>query len=114
MKGDFMPSGRGIFERGVEHVGEQYVHVLVPKDESEYRGPWDCSEFVSWCVFQEAGILYGCDNDRGHPASVKAFTGYWERDARDLGRRISWERAAGIVGAIVLRYPVPSPEAFRE
>lgn len=100
-----MPTGRGIFERAVEHLGEPYVHVLVPKDDGDYHGPWDCSEFVSWCVFQESGILYGCDNDRGHPASVKAFTGYWERDAQKLGTKISCAKAAGISGAIVLRYP---------
>jgi peptidoglycan hydrolase-like protein with peptidoglycan-binding domain len=100
-----MPTGRGIFQRAVQHVGEQYVHVLVPKDDTDYRGPWDCSEFASWCVFQESGILYGCDNDRGHPASVKAFTGYWERDAQNLGKKISYAEAAGISGALVLRYP---------
>jgi peptidoglycan hydrolase-like protein with peptidoglycan-binding domain len=102
-----MPTGHGIFQRAVEHVGEPYVHVRVPKDDSDYHGPWDCSEFVSWCVFQESGILYGCDNDHGHPASVKAFTGYWERDAKKLGRTIPWPEAAGISGAIVLRYPPP-------
>jgi peptidoglycan hydrolase-like protein with peptidoglycan-binding domain len=100
-----MPTGRGIYERAVEHLAEPYVHVLVPKDDSDYHGPWDCSEFVSWCVFQESGILYGCDNDHGHPASVKAFTGYWERDAQKLGTKISCAKAAGIIGAIVLRYP---------
>src|SRR5215831_13173336 len=102
-----MASGRGIYQRGVEHLGERYVHVLVPKDDSSYHGPWDCSEFASWCVFQESGILYGCDNDRGHPSSVKAFTGYWRRDAKKLGKEISCAEAAGIIGAIVLRYPPP-------
>ena len=100
-----MASGRGIYQRGVEHLGERYVHVLVPKDDGSYHGPWDCSEFVSWCVYQESGILYGCDNDRGHPVSAKAYTGYWHRDAEKLGRKISWQDAAGITGAVVLRYP---------
>ena len=102
-----MPTGHGIFQRAIEHLGEPYVHVVVPKDDSGYYGPWDCSEFASWCVFQESGILYGCDNDRGHPSSVKAFTGYWRRDAKKLGKEISCAEAAGIIGAIVLRYPPP-------
>jgi peptidoglycan hydrolase-like protein with peptidoglycan-binding domain len=100
-----MPTGTGILERALKHIGERYEHVLAPKNDPNWRGPWDCSEFVSWCVFQEAGLLYGCDDDHGSPAIAKAYTGYWERDAAAFDDKISVKEASGIAGAVVLRYP---------
>jgi hypothetical protein len=88
------------------NVGEKYrLGALVPKNDRDYHGPWDCSEFISWCVFQTVGILYGCEDNGGNPAKADAWTGYWERDARRLGRMISVQDAAGIPGAVVLRFP---------
>lgn len=59
-----MPSGQGVVERARKHIGEDYKFVNVPKDDASWRGPWDCAEFVSWLVYQEAGVLYGCDDDK--------------------------------------------------
>jgi hypothetical protein len=88
------------------NIGERYrLGALVPKNDRDYHGPWDCSEFISWCVFQTAGILYGCEDNGSNPAKADAWTGYWERDARRLGRMISVQEAAGIPGAVVLRFP---------
>jgi hypothetical protein len=53
------PSGAGLLKRAQAHIGQRYDHVLVPKDDPNWTGPWDCSEFVSWLVFQEAHIVYG-------------------------------------------------------
>jgi N-acetylmuramoyl-L-alanine amidase len=87
-------------------IGERYrFGAFVAKNDAAARGPWDCAEFVSWCIYQAAGVLYGCDDNSGNPAKADAYTGYWERDARKLGRMISVEEAAGIPGAVVLRYP---------
>jgi hypothetical protein len=78
---------------------------MVPKDNANWTGPWDCAEFVSWMVFQVPGILYGCDRDFGDPATADAFTGFWERDAKSLGGIISIEQAACTPGAALLRFP---------
>ena len=99
-----MAQGEKLVEAALKHLVEEYVlGAVVPKDDPAWDGPWDCAEFVSWCVFQTAGVLYGCDNDRGNPATADAYTGFWGRDARSIGRQISVAAAAGIPGAAVLR-----------
>jgi N-acetylmuramoyl-L-alanine amidase len=99
-----MATGKDVFRKALGHVGEEYVlGTLVPKNDPSWRGPWDCAEFVSWCVYQAAGKLYGCDDDRGNPATADAYTGFWGRDARTLGQEISVAAAASIAGAAVLR-----------
>jgi len=101
-------TGAGLLRRAREHIGEEYLNILVPKDDPDWNGPWDCAEFMSWLVYQEASILYGCTDDEAAPAKADAYTGAWKRDAEQLGNRISVEQAAATVGAIVLRYP-PGP-----
>ncbi len=99
-----MATGKEMVDAARKHVGEQYIlGTLVPKNDPDWDGPWDCAEFVSWCVYQTAKILYGCDDDRGDPAIADAFTGFWGRDARTIGKEISVAAAAGIPGAAVLR-----------
>ncbi len=89
-------------------VGEPYVlGASVPKDNANWKGPWDCAELVSWAVFQTAGILYGCANDDGNPATADAFTGYWVRDANRFGKIISVAQAAQTPGAAISRLAVP-------
>jgi putative peptidoglycan binding protein len=101
-------TGRGILARARQHIGEQYVNVQVPKNNANWPGPWDCAEFASWLVFQEAGILYGCVDDNAAPAVADAYTGAWQTDSANRGNRISIDQAAGTVGAMVLRFP-PQP-----
>jgi len=99
-------TGGAILQIALQHVGEKYVlGIQVPKDNPNWKGPWDCAEFVSWSVFQAASILYGCDKDSGVPANADAYTGYWERDSVSLGRIISLDEAARTAGAAVLRFP---------
>ena len=101
-------TGRGVLQLAKGHVGERYVlGVLAPKDNNTWKGPWDCSEFASWLIFQTARVLYGCDRDFGAPGTAKAFTGYWERDAGMFGEIISVDEAARTPGAAVLRVPQP-------
>jgi N-acetylmuramoyl-L-alanine amidase len=80
---------------------------LAPKNNSHWKGPWDCAEFVSWLVFQSAGRLYGCNKVDANPSAAEAFTGFWARDAKAMGRIISLEQAARTPGAAVLRMPKP-------
>ena len=101
-------TGDLIVQIAKRHVGDRYVlGVLVPKNNSNWKGPWDCAEFVSWAVFQCAQTLYGCERDDSDPATSDAYTGYWERDAKSLGQIISIEQAARTPGAAVLRIPQP-------
>lgn len=99
-------TGADIVSLAQQHVGEKYVlGVLVPKNNPNWHGPWDCAEFASWVIYQASSRLYGCDNDSGNPASADAFTGYWDRDTRSLGQIVSLDVAAQTPGAAVLRIP---------
>jgi len=99
-------TGELLLEHALQHVGEKYLlGILVPKDNPNWSGPWDCAEFASWLVFEVSGQLYGCDRDFGAPATADAYTGYWERDASTLGHIVAVEEAAGLAGAMVLRFP---------
>jgi hypothetical protein len=90
------------------HLNEKYVlGVLVPKNNQNWKGPWDCAEFASWLVFQSAGLLYGCNRDYGDPATADAYTGDWQKDATTHGQIVSLEQAARTAGAAVLRVPQP-------
>lgn len=106
-----MPTGARMLDLARQHIGEAYVNIQVPKNNANWRGPWDCAEFMSWLVYQEARILYGCLDNTAAPAIADAYTGAWQRDSGALGQRISVAQAAGTVGGIVLRYP-PEPGAM--
>ena len=104
-----MATGADLLKKAAAHVGEQYVlGVVVPKDNRAWRGPWDCAEFLSWCVFQVAGKLYGCSNNNGNPARADAFTGFWQRDAGTIGRQVSVAIAAQTPGAAIIRHAQPN------
>jgi Putative peptidoglycan binding domain len=101
-------NGEKVLQIATLHIGDEYLlGVMVPKDNSNWSGPWDCAEFVSWCVYQAASILYGCNNNETSPSSADAYTGYWQRDAKRLGQKVSLDMAAQTPGALVLRYPQP-------
>jgi hypothetical protein len=104
-------TGAQLVEMARRHRGEAYVlGVFVPKNNPNWKGPWDCAEFVSWVNFQVTGRLYGCERDSGNPATADAYTGYWERDATQVGEVVSVDQAARRAGAVVLR--IPTPGAF--
>jgi N-acetylmuramoyl-L-alanine amidase len=88
------------------HIGEKYHSMVVPKDNANCTGPWDCAEFASWFVYQVTGRLYGCNHDIGNPSTADAYTGAWRDDAERFGTLISINDAAGTPGAAVLRYPL--------
>ncbi len=102
-------TGAGLLRRAREHIGEQYRNVLVPKDNANWKGPWDCAEFVSWVVFQEANVILGCTDDAAPPATADAYTGAWEREVQQKRvKTVTVDQAAATVGGIVLRFP-PGP-----
>ena len=77
----------------------------VPKDDPDWSGPWDCAEFIAWGIYQASGRLYGCENNEGNPHYANAYTGFFDRDAENLGKKISINEAARIAGAVLLRAP---------
>lgn len=103
-----MPSGTGLVERARTRVGQKYRNILVPKNDGNWQGPWDCAEFMSWLVYQESGMLYGCFSETGNPALMEAYTGAWQSDSKRRGIRVPVQRAAALPGGILLRYP-PAP-----
>ena len=103
-----MTDGEKMLDLAISRIGENYVNVCIPKNNPNWHGPWDCAEFMSWLVFQVGGFLYGCIDNNANPATVEAYTGAWETDARNRGLRVPWQQAAATVGGILLRYP-PSP-----
>lgn len=103
-----MASGHGLVELARTRVGQDYRNVLVPKNDPNWSGPWDCAEFMSWLVYQDGGFLYGCVSKVGNPALIEAYTGAWQADSKSRGIRVPVALAAGTVGGILLRFP-PAP-----
>lgn len=103
-----MTDGRRLLELAETRLGQKYRNVLVPKNNPNWQGPWDCAEFTSWLVYQVKGTLYGCLDNSADPALADAYTGAWKRDSAALGQRVPADEAARIAGAFLLRYP-PGP-----
>lgn len=101
-----MATGKDIYNKALTRKGQTYVEgTLVPKNDANWPGPWDCAELLSWAVYQVTGKLYGCTNDLALPAHADAYSGAWRDDAQAKGIIITAEKAAGIIGAAVLRAP---------
>ena len=97
-----MATGAEMVAIALPHVGEQYENVQVPKNNANWHGPWDCAEFMSWIVFQGAGILYGCLDNNAKPSLADAYTGAWKRDSANLGRILAPMQRSGHVGPLSL------------
>ena len=101
-------TGQDMVDLGNLYLGEPYqLNTVVPKNNANWKGPWNCSEFASWLVYQTTSRLYGCANDDGNPARVEAYTGYWKADAENKGRIVPVAEAAQTPGAALLRLAVP-------
>ena len=89
-----------------KHIGEEYFFGARARFlDPDFKGPWDCAEFISWVVFRVSGeqVLLGCmprDPSRGD-----AYTGFWVDDARKYGLIISLGTALKTAGALLLRGP---------
>ena len=70
-----MASGNDLLALAESRIREKYVNVLVPKDNPNWHGPWDCAEFASWAVYQKVSKLYGCIDNSGNPATTEAYSG---------------------------------------
>jgi len=98
-------SGEDILEIARQHIGERYVlGARAPMANSTWKGPWDCAEFVSWCLYRASGILFGTE-PRNDPVRADAYTGYWAQQAIAARCTVAVSTAAATAGGILLRYP---------
>nr|WP_315420670.1 peptidoglycan-binding domain-containing protein [uncultured Pedobacter sp.] len=94
-----MATGKQFLESAQKHIGEKYVYgAKVPFDNPNYKGAWDCAEFISWVVYQVAKVKIGIRGD-------EAYTGYWTKDVTKFCKQISISEATQTYGAILLRSP---------
>lgn len=97
--------GQDVITIGSGRVGQRYVlGAQVPLDNPNWRGPWDCAEFVSWAVYQAYGIIFGAGNAR-KVAQAEPYSGYWYDEAQRHGTVIAWQDALSIPGAVLIRRP---------
>lgn len=103
-----MATAQDLLKLANEHVGETYIlGAFAPKDNPNWRGPWDCAEFVSWLTFQTTGLLLGCTDNMESPSRADAYSGAWARDAAATGRPLSLGQAKATPGAVLVRRPPP-------
>jgi len=104
-----MATGRDLLNLAKTRIGEKYANVLVPKDNPNWHGPWDCAEFASWVVFQKVGKLYGCLDNSANPATADAYSGAWVRDASDgtlpIKDQVTANNTAGLI--LIRKPPLP-------
>ena len=98
-------SASDIFALAIKHKGEPYIlGARAPMANSKWKGPWDCAEFASWCLYQTTGVLFGV-MPRNDPVAADAFTGFWFEQARAASAAVPVEVAARTAGAFVVRKP---------
>ena len=103
-----------------QHLRETYLDDLPPLgktnyNDPDYHGPWDCSEFASWCVYQASGktLKVGVDS------AWNAFSGSWQKDAlagktNILPSERSDARRQAIKGPIPISSSSGSPKLCRK
>jgi N-acetylmuramoyl-L-alanine amidase len=102
-----MKNGKAVLLFAKLYLGFAYVFgAFVPKNSENYKGAFDCAEFVAFCIFKVYGFLYGCStSDVSKAAKADAYTGFFDRDALQKGIKISVEEATRTPGSILLRVP---------
>ena len=96
--------GAAILDVARRHLGQEYAFTPTPDyDDPDWQGPFDCAEYASYCAFRAYGIPYGVVANAAK--RFDSYSGYWQRDAKARGIRISWRDALHIPGALLLRFP---------
>ncbi len=99
--------GQDVIDIGSTRVGQRYVFgAQVPLDNPNWKGPWDCAEFTSWCAFQAYSLIFGAGNVT-KVSKAEPFSGHWHTDAKKRATVIPWREALKIPGAALIRAPVP-------
>ena len=100
-------TGKKLFDIALTRTGQKYQWgAKVPKDNSNWAGPWDCAELVTWAAYQVTGKLYGCLNNNDKPSIANAYSGSWMTDVK-VGRltAASRDEANTVPGIILIRKP---------
>lgn len=104
-----MATGNDLLKLAETRITEKYVNVLVPKDNPNWHGPWDCAEFVSWAVYQQTTKLYGCVDNSGNPATTEAYSGAWGRDSKNGALIATDQKTANTSAGVILVRKPPMP-----
>ncbi|WP_306015295.1 CHAP domain-containing protein [Oceanicaulis sp. MMSF_3324] len=91
-------TGEDLVQHASRHVGEAYqLGAVADFDDPHYAGPWDCADFVSWCVYQTFGVRLGLT------AAGHAYSGAWIGWAETPANALALEVAHDTPGAILVR-----------
>jgi N-acetylmuramoyl-L-alanine amidase len=89
--------GKEIIPIATIHVGERYVlGARAPVLNPNWKGPWDCAEFATWCAYQAYQIYFG--GEPPDPRTGDPYTGAW------------WDQSvrSGLQIGVAHRTPPPS------
>lgn len=96
-----MFEGEDILKTAQAHIGERYVlGARAELGNPDYKGPWDCAEFASWCAWQTYRVLFGTTE---YGAGPDPFSGAWIEDAHARNVVVGVEEAVRTPGAFLLR-----------
>jgi N-acetylmuramoyl-L-alanine amidase len=76
---------------------------VAPLANPNWRGPWDCAEFASWCAYQAYGIIFAVRPP--DPRMGESYSGWWYEDALAQNRTIPLGEALATPGAVLVRRP---------
>ncbi|PDS77904.1 peptidoglycan-binding domain-containing protein [Rhizobium sp. L43] len=98
-------SGQDIVDVGSTRVGQKYVlGAQVPLNNPDWKGPWDCAEFTSWCTYQAYGLIFGAGGVHD-VKKAEPYSGFWYSEAKKNGKVIRWQDALNIPGAFLIKAP---------
>ena len=96
--------GEDIIDIARPHLNEKYVFgARAQLTNPNYKGPWDCAEFASWCCYQAYGLVFGASNK--NPRKADPYSGQWYVDGKNENVLIAAEEALQTPGAIIGRRP---------
>lgn len=98
-----MTTGQNIVDLAMQHVGERYIlGTRVPMTNANWRGPWDCAEFISWCTYHTYGLTFAV---RPNLQTGESYSGWWYEDAIAANADTTVAKAIATPGAILVRKP---------
>lgn len=96
--------GENIIDIARPHLNEKYVFgARAQLTNPNYKGPWDCAEFATWCAYQAYDLVFGASNK--NPRKANPYSGQWYIDGKNENALIAAEEALQTPGAIVGRRP---------
>lgn len=99
-----MFEGQDLVDLAMTREGQKYVlgarvHLANPN----WSGPWDCAEFVSWCVYHAYKTLIAVRPPNAQQG--ESYSGWWYEDAVAGDMLMPLREAIATPGAILIRKP---------